>query len=161
MNRQRREFLSALTVVAGSSFLPSSLAGGQTVAASTGKEAVLGIGGFFYRARDPKALEQWYLDNLGIPKTPASLTDPIWTQQSGQTFVSAFSETAKYFDPAKPYMVNFRVRNLDKMAAQLEAAGTAVMIDPTPYPNGRFAHLRDPEGNPIELWQPIDAAPHA
>jgi glyoxylase I family protein len=51
-------------------------------------------------------------------------------------------------------MVNFRVRDLDKMAAQLQAAGIAVKIDPQPYPNGRFARLRDPEGNPIELWQP-------
>jgi predicted enzyme related to lactoylglutathione lyase len=51
-------------------------------------------------------------------------------------------------------MVNFRVRDLDKMAAQLQAAGIAVKIDAQPYPNGRFARLHDPEGNPIELWQP-------
>jgi predicted enzyme related to lactoylglutathione lyase len=51
-------------------------------------------------------------------------------------------------------MVNFRVRSLDAMVAQLRAAGIAVAIDPEPYPNGRFARLHDPEGNPIELWQP-------
>jgi predicted enzyme related to lactoylglutathione lyase len=51
-------------------------------------------------------------------------------------------------------MVNFRVRDLDRMAAQLRAAGIAVKIDPQSYPNGRFARLYDPEGNPIELWQP-------
>ena len=155
MNPHRRELLTALTAIAGSALLPSSLAAEQTPApATSGKEAVLGIGGFFYRAHDRKALEQWYADNLGIPKTPTSLTDPIWTQQAGQTFMTAFTETSKYFDPAKPYMINFRVRDLDKMAAQLEAAGTTVKIDPTTYPNGRFAHLADPEGNPIELWQP-------
>jgi glyoxylase I family protein len=156
MKTQRRELLTALTAVAGSTLLPSSLAvAEQTPGANpSGKEAVIGIGGFFYRAHDPKALEQWYQDNLGIPMTPKSLTDPVWTQQAGQTFVLAFSETSKYFDPAKPWMINFRVRDLDKMAAQLEAAGTTVKVDPTTYPNGRFAHLHDPEGNPIELWQP-------
>jgi glyoxylase I family protein len=162
MNPKRRELLTALTAVAGSALMPGgpSMAqphrdmGGVNTAPDSAKESVLGIGGFFYRAQNPKALEQWYHDNLGIPLTPKSETDPIWTQQSGQTFMSAFSETSKYFDPAKPYMINFRVRDLDKMAAQLEAAGTTVKIDPTTYPNGRFAHLHDPEGNPIELWQP-------
>ncbi len=58
-------------------------------------------------------------------------------------------------------MLNFRVRDLKKMAAQLRAAGIAVEIDPQSYPNGGFASLHDPEGNPIQLWQPAKPAPHA
>jgi predicted enzyme related to lactoylglutathione lyase len=67
----------------------------------------------------------------------------------------SFKETSDYFgDASKVWMLNFRVRDLDKMAAQLQAAGIAVKMDPQSYPYGRFARLHDPEGNPIELWQP-------
>ena len=63
--------------------------------------------------------------------------------------------TSKHFgDPAKGWMLHFRVCDLDKMAAQLQAAGIAIKVDSQTYPNGRFARLHDPEGNPIELWQP-------
>jgi predicted enzyme related to lactoylglutathione lyase len=57
----------------------------------------------------------------------------------------------------KQWMINFRVGDLDKMAEQLEAAGITVKVDPMTYPNGRFARIHDPEGNPIELWQPLKA----
>jgi predicted enzyme related to lactoylglutathione lyase len=119
----------------------------------------MGIGGVFFRARDPNALEQWYRDHLGIPVTPQSSNDPVWKQQAGPTVFSAFPESTKYFgDAAKQWMINFRVDDLDKMAAQLEAAGITVKVDPVTYPNGRFARIHDPEGNPIELWQPMNAS---
>jgi glyoxylase I family protein len=162
MKKQRREVLAALTAAAGSALLPGtfvaaeqtppSQSSAQTSAA--GKETVTGIGGFFFRAHDPKALEQWYQDHLGISVTPQKIDDPVWRQQAGPTIFSAFPETTKYFgDLSKQWMINFRVNDLDKLAAQLEAAGIAVKVDPTAYPNGRFAHLHDPEGNSIELWQ--------
>ena len=66
-----------------------------------------------------------------------------------------FQHDTTYFgDMRLQWMINFRVRDLDKMAAQLQANGTAVEIDPETYPNGRFAKTADPEGNPIQLWQP-------
>lgn len=76
-------------------------------------------------------------------------------EEAGPTVFSPFPETTNYFgDPNKVWMVNFRVRDLDKMIAQLRTAGIEVK-DPETYPNiGRFARLHDPEGNPIELWQP-------
>lgn len=162
MNKQRRELLTGLTAVAGSVLLPGSFADAQQApAANNGaKEMVTGIGGFFFRAHDPKALGQWYQDHLGITVIPKSSGDSAWTQQAGPTAFAPFPEATKYFgDPAKQWMMNFRVSDLDKMAAQLEAAGITVKVDPTAYPNGRFAHLHDPEGNPIELWQPMHAAP--
>ena len=123
-------------------------------------EKVTGIGGLFFRAHDPKALGNWYLQHLGIALEPTSEGGPVWQQEAGPTVFSPFPETTKYFgDPQKVWMVNFRVHDLDKMVAQLRTAGIEVK-DPESYPNiGRFARLHDPEGNPIELWQP--ARPNA
>jgi glyoxylase I family protein len=118
-------------------------------------EKVLGIGGLFFRARDPAALSQWYLDHLGVAKVPARYAEAPWKQRAGTTVFAPFPQDTSYFGaPNTLWMVNFRVRSLDAMVAQLRAAGIAVAIDPEPYPNGRFARLHDPEGNPIELWQP-------
>jgi catechol 2,3-dioxygenase-like lactoylglutathione lyase family enzyme len=108
-------------------------------------EKVTGIGGFFFRARDPKALAEWYRTHLGVDLVPENYDDPPWQQQAGPT---AFG------DPGKQWMINFRVANLDAIVAQLRAASIAVEINPEQYPNGRFARLQDPEGNPIELWEP-------
>ncbi|MGA7155917.1 MAG: VOC family protein [Acidobacteriaceae bacterium] len=123
-------------------------------------ERVLGIGGIFFRSHDPKALADWYHRNLGITPVPTAYGQASWHTEAGTTVFAPFSETTKYLGaPEQKWMVNFRVRDLDKMAAQLRAAGTEVKIDPTKYPNGRFARTRDPEGNPIELWEP--AGPNA
>ena len=118
-------------------------------------EKVAGIGGLFFRAHDPKALGNWYLQHLGIALEPTSEGRPVWQQEAGPTVFSPFPETTKYFgDPQKVWMVNFRVHDLDKMVAQLRTGGIEVK-GPESYPNiGRFARLHDPEGNPIELWQP-------
>jgi predicted enzyme related to lactoylglutathione lyase len=162
---QRREVLGVLAAAAGSALLPGPFAVAQAPAANQSakqpeKQTVTGIGGFFFRAHDPKALGQWYQDHLGIFVTPQAINDPVWQQQAGPTVFSAFPEKTGYFgDLTKQWMINFRVSDLDKMAAQLEAAGIAVKVDPTTYPNGRFAHTHDPEGNPIELWQPMNAPP--
>jgi predicted enzyme related to lactoylglutathione lyase len=118
-------------------------------------EKVTGIGGFFFRAKDPKALGLWYEQHLGISTIPTTNEEHGWQQEAGPTAFAPFPETSKYFgDAQKVWMLNLRVRDLDKMAAQLQAAGIAVKIDPQSYPYGRFARLHDPEGNPIELWQP-------
>lgn len=130
------------------------------VATGAEMEKVTGIGGLFFRAHDPKALGSWYQQHLGVSLTPTSYGEPVWEQEAGPTVFAPFPETTNYFgDAHKVWMVNFRVRDLDKMAAQLRTAGIDIKIDPKSYPNGRFARLYDPEGNPIELWQP--AGPNA
>ena len=117
-------------------------------------EKVAGIGGLFFRAHDPAALGNWYLQHLGIALTPTGEGGAVWQQEAGPTVFSPFPEKTSYFgDPNKVWMVNFRVHDIDKMVAQLRAAGIEVKVDP-PYPHGKFARLHDPEGNPIELWQP-------
>jgi catechol 2,3-dioxygenase-like lactoylglutathione lyase family enzyme len=127
----------------------------QHSAREANMEQVTGIGGLFFRARDPKALGQWYQDHLGVALVPSNYEEPPGQQEAGPTVFTPFPETADYFGPdaSKTWMVNFRVRSLDAMA-QLRAAGVSVEVDPQPYPNGRFARLYDPEGNPIELWEP-------
>lgn len=118
-------------------------------------ERVTGIGGFFFRSEDPAALAAWYRDNLGIDLTPQSYEVEPWQQEAGPTVFAPFGATTEYFGrDEQMWMINFRVTDLDAMAAQLRANGIAVEIEPEAYPNGRFARLNDPEGNPIQLWEP-------
>ena len=118
-------------------------------------ESVTGIGGVFFRARDPASLSLWYQKHLGIALTPSNYDEPSWRQDAGPTVFAPFPETTTYFGDGKQvWMINFRVRNLELMVGQLESAGIGVQVDPEHYPNGRFARLCDPEGNPIELWEP-------
>jgi glyoxylase I family protein len=118
-------------------------------------ERVRGIGGVFFRSRDPKALAQWYFEHLGVTLTPSDYGQAPWRQEAGPTVLQPFPENTTYFDrPTQMFMINFRVGDLDAMVRQLNAAGIEVKVDPEAYPNGRFARLHDPEGNPIELWEP-------
>lgn len=122
-------------------------------------EKVLGIGGLFFRSSDPERLARWYADHLGVDPVPQDYDTPAWQQQAGTTVFAPFPSDTDYFgDPARQWMINFRVRDLDAMAAQLRAAGIEVTIHPEILPNGRFARLADPEGNPVELWEPADPA---
>ena len=117
-------------------------------------ESVTGIGGFFFRARDKKALAQWYRDCLGITLTPQKQDDPVWLQEAGPTVFEPFPENTEYFgDLKQAWMLNFRVIDLDAMAAQLKAAGVTFAMEPSDSPIGKFARIHDPEGNPIELWE--------
>lgn len=118
-------------------------------------EKVVGIGGFFFRASDPKTLSAWYEARLGVNQVIYEYGAPGWTQEAGETVFAPFAKDSDYFGRAEQqWMLNFRVQNLDAMVRQLEAAGETVDVDPEVHPNGRFARLYDPEGNPIELWQP-------
>jgi glyoxylase I family protein len=112
-------------------------------------ERVVGIGGLFFRSRNPKTLAQWYQVHLGIDSQPS------WQQAAGPTAFNPFPMDTDYFGSRQQaWMVNFRVRNLDAMVAQLRKSNIEVKVDPENYPYGRFARLHDPEGNPIELWEP-------
>jgi glyoxylase I family protein len=175
MSFQRRDVLQMLSYAFGSSFIlsrnefamgaqnpappasaaPPAKAAAKNESGGTQMEKVAGIGGLFFRAHDPKALGQWYLDHLGISLTPTSEGGTVWQQEAGPTSFTPFPETSKYFgDPQKAWMVNFRVHDMNKMVAQLRAAGIEVK-DPQSYPGvGSFTRIHDPEGNPIELWQP-------
>jgi glyoxylase I family protein len=115
---------------------------------------ITGIGGFFFRAKNPEAMAQWYKDHFGIDLVPSDYGQKSWSQEAGPTVFAPFPADSEYFgDAAKQWMINFRVSDLDATLGQLRAAGIAVTVDPEIYPNGRFASLQDPEGNPIQLWE--------
>jgi predicted enzyme related to lactoylglutathione lyase len=115
-------------------------------------ERVLGIGGHFVRAKDPAALGTWYRDCLGLGTDEQGL----WQQEAGPTVFAAFGADTDYFGSRQQQtMLNFRVRDLDAMLAQLRAHGAAVDDETQDMDGvGRFGWVTDPEGNRIELWQP-------
>ena len=120
-------------------------------------ERVTGIGGFFFRSQDPDALAVWYQERLGVTTVPETYEDGPWRQQEGETVFAPFQQDSKMIGPPEhTWMINFRVEDLDAIVTQLRAAGEQVEVDPERYPNGRFAELRDPEGNGIQLLQPMD-----
>jgi predicted enzyme related to lactoylglutathione lyase len=115
-------------------------------------ERVLGIGGYFLRASDPAALGAWYREFLGLDADEYGL----WTQQPGQTVFATFESGTDYFGSrTQQVMINFRVRDLDAMLAQLRGKGADVAGETQDMEGvGRFGWVTDPEGNRIELWQP-------
>ncbi len=121
-------------------------------------ERVTGIGGVFFRSDDPDALSTWYAEHLGIDPVPTSYDARPWSQEAGYTAFAPMSPDvlAQVAPGDRPWAMNFRVHDLDAMATQLRDAGIDVAVDPETYPNGRFAQLADPEGNPIQLWQPAE-----
>ncbi|WP_308468692.1 VOC family protein [Rathayibacter soli] len=114
--------------------------------------AVTGIGGLFFRSEDPDARAVWYREHLGIEAGQSE----VWQQQAGMTVFAPFPAGSDYFAADQAFMLNLRVTELDALAATLAAAGVAVERRPewnsTEY--GSFARIHDPEGLPIELWEP-------
>lgn len=114
-------------------------------------EKVEGLGGFFFRARDPQALKRWYAQHLGV-----GIEGAVWGQEAGPTVFEPFAEDTDYFGRRdQQWMLNFRVSDLSAMTRQLEGAGIAVETrSEWDSDIGRFGRIHDPEGNPIELWEP-------
>ena len=118
---------------------------------------VLGIGGVFFRAKDPAALAQWYQTYLGINLVPNGPDDMPWITREGVTIFSPFGQDTDYFPKDRAFMLNFRVADLEAALAELGAAGIAATDRMQMDGVGQFARIHDPEGNPVELWEP--AAP--
>ena len=117
-------------------------------------QKVSGLGGVFFRAKDPTMLAKWYQEHLGINPLPQGPSDMPWIQEAGPTVFAPFPADSDYFAPERAFMLNFRVDDLDAMIMQLEKAGIEVMRRETMEGIGDFARIHDPEGNPLELWQP-------
>lgn len=118
-------------------------------------ERVTGIGGLFFKSTNTRSLAEWYQQHLGIKLVPESYDDEPWQQEAGPTVFAPFPRDTDYFrNEDQTWMVNFRVKDLDAMVVQLRGADIEIEVDTEDYPNGRFARLHDPEGNPIELWEP-------
>lgn len=121
---------------------------------------VTGIGGVFFKSKDPKALVAWYAKHLGL-KTDTYGCTFWWKDKNGNdcsTQWSPFKDDTAYFHPSeKPFMQNFRVDDLERLLESLKQEGVTVVGDPESYDYGKFGWILDPEGNKIELWEPIDS----
>ena len=122
---------------------------------------VLGMGGLFFRAKDPDALNAWYREHLGVgagcnSDPDAEPNEWVWNIQAGPMVFAPFKESTDYFAADKQFMINLRVRDLDSLLEQLNAAGIDIITkeewDASPE-LGKFARIHDPEGNAIELWE--------
>jgi len=122
---------------------------------------VVGMGGYFFRARDPDAIKAWYREHLGVGAGCGAVEggEPdewSWYVESGPLVFAPMREDSDYFPSDKQVMINLRVRGMDDLLGRLTAAGIAIVTKAewdTPE-TGRFARIHDPEGNPIELWEP-------
>jgi len=124
---------------------------------------VTGIGGIFFKCKDPKKMREWYQTHLGLNTNEYGAVFE-WRQgadttKKGFTQWSPFSETTKYFEPsAKDFMINYRVENLEELVEQLKKESVTITDQIETYDYGKFVHIVDVEGNKIELWEPNDIA---
>jgi predicted enzyme related to lactoylglutathione lyase len=122
---------------------------------------VTGIGGVFFKAKDPEKMKAWYGTHLGIPSNQYGATFN-WYEKNGDKGTTAwnpFKEDTSYFSPSeKQFMFNYRVENLEALLELLRAEGVTVVGDMEVFDYGKFAWIMDPEGNKIELWEPVDEA---
>jgi len=114
---------------------------------------ILGIGGFLFRAKNPEELKKWYIETLGI-----EIQNYVWEQKAGPTVWEPTAHDTDQFSVDKPWMINFRVDNLKELIAELKLKNVEVEErdewNVSPEEVGTFARIQDPEGNPVELWQP-------
>ena len=125
------------------------------------KKKVTGIGGIFFKTKNPQKMKDWYNKNLGLvtdeygssfefrnANNPSEINYLQW---------SPFADDTKYFEPSqKEFMINYRVENLVELVAELKKDGIKILDEIEEFEYGKFIHIMDPEGNKIELWEPVD-----
>jgi predicted enzyme related to lactoylglutathione lyase len=128
---------------------------------TTNMKKVTGIGGIFFKCKDPNKMNEWYKTHLGFETTKYG-TNFEWRQEAdpskkGSTQWAPFAETTKYFEPStKDFMINYRVDNIEALVEQLKKDGVTIVdkIEGSDY--GKFVHIIDVEGNKVELWEPSE-----
>ena len=121
---------------------------------------VTGIGGIFFKAKNPDAMKQWYTEHLGITPKPDGYVSFDWRDidnpdEKGTTVWSVFDANTEYFNPSQsPYMINYRVDDLEGLLQKLREEGVTVDEKTESHEYGKFGWIMDPEGNRIELWEP-------
>lgn len=125
------------------------------------KGKIVGLGGVFFKAEDPAALKKWYTEKMGLECDQYghlfTWIQDIESKKTGTTQWSIFDARTKYFDPSKKdYMINYRVENLAELLEELKKQGVQVVGGIDEFEYGKFAWVMDPEGNKLELWEPVD-----
>lgn len=123
---------------------------------------VIGIGGIFFRSKDPKKTNEWYAKNLGLAVnkygSSFEFRNTHRPEEINYLQWSTFNENTKYFDPStKEFMINYRVQNIEGLVNKLKKNGVQILDDIESYDYGKFVHIMDLEGNKIELWEPVDS----
>lgn len=133
------------------------------------RERVRGIGAVFFKAQEPALLSAWYRDHLGLEGAAASPGQPGMTfvewrekadpQKIGRTLLTPLPRNTRYLEPGQsPFMISYRVQNLDRFLRQLRGEGIAIDARIVKEKNGRYAWIADPEGNRVELWEPAEGS---
>lgn len=122
---------------------------------------VTGIGGIFFKCKDPGKMKDWYKTHLGLDTNDYGATfewiDASDSTKKGSTQWSPFAESTKYFAPStKEFMINYRVADLEALVEELKKEGVTIVDEIESYDYGKFVHIVDMEGNKIELWEPKD-----
>ncbi|NNF20726.1 MAG: VOC family protein [Saprospiraceae bacterium] len=125
------------------------------------RKKVTGIGGIFFKCDDVNKMKEWYQNHLGIKADQygASFVSRQYDDPEKSSYLqwSPFSKDSEYFHPSsKEYMINYRVENLELLVEELKEAGITICDNIESYDYGKFVHIMDPEGNKIELWEPVD-----
>ncbi|QGY42332.1 VOC family protein [Maribellus comscasis] len=122
---------------------------------------VTGIGGIFFKTRDPEKMKEWYNKNLGLVTNEYGsvfeFRNSDEPEKKGYSVWSPFSIDTDYFQPSeKEFMINYRVENIEKLVEELRKSGVTILDEIESYEYGKFVHILDPEKNKIELWEPVD-----
>lgn len=122
---------------------------------------VTGIGGIFFKCKDPKKVNEWYKTHLGLDTSPYGAKfewkDQSASSENGYTLWSPFPETTNYFEPSeKDFMINYRVENIEALVSELKKEGVTILDEVATYEYGKFVHILDIEGNKIELFEAND-----
>ncbi len=123
---------------------------------------VTGIGGIFFKSKNPSIISQWYGDNLGLAidghGSPFEFRNANEPDEINYLRWSPFEGGSDYFDPTgKEYMINYRVQNIEGLVEKLKKSGVTMVNEITAYEYGKFVHFVDPEGTKVELWEPVDS----
>ncbi len=123
---------------------------------------VTGIGGIFFKCKEPQKVREWYQTHLGLDTNQYGANfewrDIEDTTKKGSTQWSPFNENSKYFEPSsRDFMINYRVENLENLVEELKKEGVTILDEIESFDYGKFVHIMDIEGNKIELWEPNDS----
>lgn len=162
LNHMKKISLIILVIAASflSGFVFKSIMSKQNIQITKMKK-VTGIGGVFFKCKDPKKITAWYQKHLGLNTNPYGATFEWYegadSTKKAQTQWTPFSETTTYFEPSsKDFMINYRVENLEALVEELKNNGVTIVDSIETYDYGKFIHILDEEGNKIQLWEPTD-----
>jgi predicted enzyme related to lactoylglutathione lyase len=126
------------------------------------RKKVTGVGGIFFKSKDPESIRNWYAENLGLVTNEYGslfeFRDSDDPGKKGYLQWGPFPANTEYFKPSeKDFMINFRVEHIEELVVELKASGVTIVDEIAPYEYGKFVHILDPDGNNIELWEPVDS----